>query len=128
MIGWIKRHIKERREAAAAKVAKKAAYEANLAIITLCQSLIKKNWNTATTKYLYPDIKDFAFDKLFTVGSVRFTFWRHIRADLIRIFIGDKEIISYVDQEHQYPSLFRTHDWDINITLDELNAALGEKR
>lgn len=46
-----------------------------------------------------------------TLGEYRIEIPVFIRADLVKVSIGDKEVIGFVDQYHQYSSMIGTNDW-----------------
>lgn len=60
---------------------------------------------TGTTKFNWE--KHIDGPLLYTI-----VYFRQIRGDLIRIFWRDEEVICYVDQSHQYPSMLGINDFE----------------
>lgn len=61
----------------------------------------------------------------FRVGELFVDFFRSLRGDLVTVFHNGKEVISFVDQSHQYPGLLGVNAAEVSIRYKDLVAAAG---
>lgn len=101
------------------------AYFDRKRVLRLTRRLIKENWETAETRELMSFTQRYNIEKKFVLGKLHFSIFRGIRGDLIEVKFANKntDVISYVDQSHQYNYMLGVNDVYINITYERfLNA------
>lgn len=93
-------------------------------IIRVTRSLIKSNWDSASTKYLSKFTTERKLEKTFHVGSLKFVVFRGFRGDLVEVFLNGELAVAYVDQSHQYEGLMGLNDIVIYVSKEEYKNAM----